>query len=95
MAQAVHGSIKQIAIELEDGKVFIIPNADIEHAEVTISQDHEDLMTVDEPVVRTIYSNPMVRMILVLLSDEITIHYYIPPEELPSGPKLLVEESES
>jgi len=89
MAHGVHSSIKRVIIELEDGRGFVVPNAEIERAEIITEAEREDFMVVDDPIFRTIFSPPIVRLLLVLVSDEITVYYDVQPEELASSPNLI------
>lgn len=91
MAHGVHSSIKRVIIELEDGRGFVVPNAEIERAEVITEVDRGDYMTSDDPVVRTIFSPLIVKLLLVLVSDELSVYYNVQPEELPSGSTLVGE----
>ncbi len=90
MARGVHSSIKRVIIEMEDGRGFVVPSAEIERAEIVTDVERDDFMTEDD-VVRTIFSPPIVKLLLVLVSDEITVHYNVQPEELPSGTTLAGE----
>ncbi len=89
MAHGVHSSIKRVIIELEDGRGFVVPGAEIERAEIITEVKREDFMANDEPIVRTIFSEPIVKLLLVLVSDELSVYYNVYPEELDSGPNLL------
>lgn len=88
MAHGVHSSIKRVIVELEDGEGFVIPNANIERAEVITERESKDYMVGGDPEVYTIFREPTVRLLLVLVSDELSVYYNVQPEELPSGTTL-------
>lgn len=90
MARGVHSSIKRVIIELEDGRGFVISGAEVESAELITETEREDYIA-DDNIVRTIFSPPIVKFLLVLVSDELVAYYNVQPEELPSGTTLAGE----
>jgi len=82
-------NIKRVIIELEEpGCGFVIPKANIEEAYLESHRESDSFFTADEPWAHITASPPVIRLHLVLMSNELE-HYWTVPEELEAGPKLI------
>lgn len=83
--------IKRVIIELEEpGHGFVIPGANIEEAYLESYREADSFFTTGEPWPHIVSSPLLVKLHLLLVSDELE-HYWNVPEELDSGPRLIEE----
>ena len=81
--------IKRVIIELEEpGHGFVIPKANIEEVYLESYRESDSFFTTGEPWPHIVSSPPLVKLHLLLTSDELE-HYWNVPGELEAGPKLI------